>query len=746
MELEDATLYTEKCFRGEAASCSFVCPFGLDVRSFLEKAGRGRWSAAYKLLRNALVFPAVANALCAAPCEAHCQRLIIGDEAVAVRGTEAACIAFAKNKKPEAYAIPAKDGRVAIVGAGTAGLSCALALAQKKYRVTVFEREAVLGGHINADARAETFREEIRLMLSAEDIAFRFETRITDTGPLLREFDAVYIATGRGGDDFGLLEAWDPTLFTTEADKVFLGGMLCGMSPAEGMAAGVRAGAILESFLQTGRAALFDAYDKARCEHILRHDGAPSVPRVTAAADAYTEDEARREAARCLGCDCGRCLSDCEMLGLFRKDPHKIAVEAYTDTKANPPFATCSLTRQTYSCNVCGHCKAVCPEGADVGALLQRVRAARREAGTHIPVHDFWMREMEFYGGEAAFYSPPEGNSARAHIFFPGCRLGASNPEHVFRAYDFLRKEYAAGIFQSCCGAPAYWAGEDAALRDLTERLRAVWNGTGRPIFVFACAYCGRMFDLFLPEIQKISLYELLSRADVPHFATFDRMAVFDPCAARGDDRIQAGARAVAAKAGVGLCELPEKNRCCGYGGHMRTANPELYDRIAENRAAKSELPYLVYCANCRDVFAEKGKDCAHALDLAFGLPVLTKEPNLQQKRDNALLIKRALARPGENAGPLPRAWDGVKLARSEALAAETDRKLILEDDLKEAIWLAERTGEKFTDESDGMCQCCLVRPTVTYWVRYRKAGGEPDAAYEVFDAYCHRMRFDAGD
>ena len=64
MELKDATAYTAGCFHGEAASCSYVCPFGLDVRSFLEKAGKGRWSAAYKLLRDALVFPKVANALC----------------------------------------------------------------------------------------------------------------------------------------------------------------------------------------------------------------------------------------------------------------------------------------------------------------------------------------------------------------------------------------------------------------------------------------------------------------------------------------------------------------------------------------------------------------------------------------------------------------------------------------------------------------------------------------------------------
>ncbi len=54
MKMEDATVYTAKCFNGEPASCSYACPFHLGLRSFLEKAGKGRWLAAYKELRNAV--------------------------------------------------------------------------------------------------------------------------------------------------------------------------------------------------------------------------------------------------------------------------------------------------------------------------------------------------------------------------------------------------------------------------------------------------------------------------------------------------------------------------------------------------------------------------------------------------------------------------------------------------------------------------------------------------------------------
>ena len=95
---------------------------------------------------------------------------------------------------------------------------------------------------------------------------------------------------------------------------------------------------------------------------------------------------------------------------------------------------------------------------------------------------------------------------------------------------------------------------------------------------------------------------------------------MFDPCAARGDDEMQTAVRRLAARAGIALEELQERNRCCGHGGHIRVANPSLYEEITRNRAEASDKPYLVYCANCREVFASRGKECAHVLDVVFGL------------------------------------------------------------------------------------------------------------------------------
>ena len=139
----------------------------------------------------------------------------------------------------------------------------------------------------------------------------------------------------------------------------------------------------------------------------------------------------------------------------------------------NPPFSVRTITREAYSCNICGHCKSVCPEGVDMGGVLQLSRAARVSAGIHpAALHDFWLREMEFASTEGAYVSAPKGKSACEYAFYPGCQLGASNPAYVLKSYEFLKERFDAGIFLGCCGAPAYWAGDEKRLRAITEKTK----------------------------------------------------------------------------------------------------------------------------------------------------------------------------------------------------------------------------------------------------------------------------------
>jgi Fe-S oxidoreductase len=720
----------------------------MDTRSLLDKAGKGRWTAAYRVLRDATVFPAIVAALCDEPCKECCQRTVLGDEPIALRDVEAACLRYAKDRKPESYVIPPKSQRVAVVGAGVAGLSCALNIAQKRYPVTVFDRQQGWGGALRAHPRFAEFDADIALQFSSVQVEFRYGTAVAGLDELAG-FDAVYVATGTGGDSYGLLDSWNSELLTTSAPKVFMGGALSGATLMESIAQGVQASKTIEVFLQTGKAAgTHGGYDREKCKRYLEHDGAGSAPRVEASGpEGYTEPEARAEAARCLQCDCDGCIAGCEMLKRFRKDPHKIAVEVYTDMGVNPPFSSRTVTRETYSCNICGYCKSVCPEDVDLGALLQFSRAARMSAGVQpAALHDYWLREMDFATTEGAFASAPKGKETCSYAFYPGCQLGAANPEHVLKSYQFLSDNYDAGVILGCCGAPAYWAGDEARLRANIEETRKRWNKLGQPTLVFACATCRSLFCRLLPEIAGVSLYELLAASEkIVPTSPFAEAAVFDPCAARDDHSMESGIRALAGKACVALEELKERNHCCGYGGHIRIANSDLYDEITQHRAEASEKPYIVYCANCREVFASRGKECAHILDMVFGLDAGARVPTLQEKRDNSLRVKRDLMKQVRDVDfqPETHEWDSLILVVGDELQESLDKKLISAADLKEAIWLAEGSGDKFCDELSGVSSCCMVRPVVTYWVEYREVGPR---TYEVIGAYYHRMRFGRGE
>ena len=744
LTMEQSSAYVQNCIHGDPAACSCACPFRLDIRAFLDKVAKGRWAPAYKALRDAVVFPAVVAELCDQPCRGACLRDQTGDEAIALGSIESAVVRFAKNRPPESFAMPPKSERVAIVGAGPAGLAAALALAQKKYSVTVYDKAEGWGGSLRSHPKFDAFDADFKLQFTNLKVEFVFNHEISSLDEL-DGFNAVYVATGKGGEDFGLYPSWDKSMLSTSSPKVFLGGELTGVSLMEAIAHGRLASLIIETFFKAGRAVLMENEQRPSCGRLLDYSGSPSVPLTPMAnpEEGYTQEEAMAEAARCLQCDCSRCMDECEMLKWFKKPPRKIGQEVYMDLNVNPPFSTHHLTRETFSCMMCGHCKAICPTDVDIGALLQRSRTERVALGRDYPLafHEYWLRELDFYGDEAFFAAPPKGKETCQYAFFPGCQLGAGSPERVIKGYEYLASKYDTGVILGCCGAPAYWAGDAARLDENFKKLKDAWERLGKPTLVFACTYCVRMFDAFLPDIPRTTIYELMAEDDrLKPLSPFAGAAVFDPCAARDEEPVQQAVRKLVSRAGVDASELNEKFRCCGNGGHIRMANRDLYEEIVTNRVQYSDKPYVVYCANCREIFTLKGKPNAHILDMALGLETDRPVPSLHEKKRNGLEVKKALMKTlkDEDFTPPRNEWDGVQLVIAPALLEEMDRRLITEDDVREAIYTAEKTGQKFVSE-DGVFQCSLIKPVITYWVQYRPA---ESGAYEVLSAFSHRMRF----
>lgn len=747
MELKDTQAFVAGCFRDEPASCVCACPFNLDIRGFLKKLEKGRFPAAYRDLSAATLFPSIAAELCPRPCRAKCQRVPMGDEALDMGALERACVSFAAGEKAVSFPLQSKGKTVAVVGAGPAGLACALSLARKKYSISVFDSAPGWGGHLRTHGAFPRFDADFAKQFAAEKVDFRFETKISSLDEL-GGFDAVYLACGRGGSDFGLLPGWNASLFTTEKPGVFMGGELCSMPLMESIAAGARLSQLMEAYLMTGKAALIVEKSAVECDgHMLDHSGeerrAHIVPEDPEAG--YTKAEAKAEAGRCMQCVCDGCMKVCEVMSHYRKTPSKLAADIAGDAHTTPPFSNCEATRQTYSCMQCSSCSASCPEGVDMGALFRFSREDRWKQDKWVPgIHDFWLRELDFKCGDGFFASAGNGSGKCAYLFFPGCQLTDSCPEHVLHSWDFLRERLDIGIVLGCCGAPAIWAGDMARRDRNAEQLRGAWEDFGRPIIVSACASCEKLLSSQLDGASFKSLYELLDELDAPRASLpFASAQVFDPCAARGKSETERAVRSLAEKSGARLSELPDKNLCCGYGGHMRLANPELYGEIVSNRVREGSEPYIVYCANCLEVFRLSGKDCAHILDAVFGTE-RGEVPTLDQKRENALRVKNALSCQLDSEGftPEARPFDGTLLSISPDVREHMEQRLISAADLREAIYFAELDKSYFEDEA-GVRTACLVRSVLTFWCDYRPLSG---GCFEIISAYSHRMHIGEGD
>ena len=76
--------------------------------------------------------------------------------------------------------------------------------------------------------------------------------------------------------------------------------------------------------------------------------------------------------------------------------------------------------------------------------------------------HEFALQDMEFSNSEMATLARPQpGMASSKYLFFPGCQLTGSSPDHVKKTYKYLtdRLEGGVGLMLRCCGAPADWAG-----------------------------------------------------------------------------------------------------------------------------------------------------------------------------------------------------------------------------------------------------------------------------------------------
>ncbi len=129
--------------------CQHTCPAGIDVPSYVAFIGQEDYAKAIDVIRERNPFPGVCGRICHHPCEGKCRRGEV-DQPVSIRYLKrfAADWAYANESAPEPFPVTRKQ-RVAVVGAGPAGLSCAYFLAKMGYKTTVFEALSRGGGMLD---------------------------------------------------------------------------------------------------------------------------------------------------------------------------------------------------------------------------------------------------------------------------------------------------------------------------------------------------------------------------------------------------------------------------------------------------------------------------------------------------------------------------------------------------------------------------------------------------------------------
>jgi 2-oxoacid:acceptor oxidoreductase delta subunit (pyruvate/2-ketoisovalerate family) len=186
--------------------CNEACPAGNDVEGFMFLTRERKFREAWELIKEENPFPGVCGRVCFHPCESSCNRREY-DEALAIHEVERFLAESQRDAKrePRPHSVRRKE-KIAIIGSGPSGLTCAYHLARMGYGVTVFEAHATPGGLLREGIP------EYRLPGSILDheiseigswgVEIRTNARIGKDIPFeeLQAFQAVFVGTGAHRD------------------------------------------------------------------------------------------------------------------------------------------------------------------------------------------------------------------------------------------------------------------------------------------------------------------------------------------------------------------------------------------------------------------------------------------------------------------------------------------------------------------------------------------------------------------
>ena len=321
--------------------CQVGCPANMDIALMIAQIAAADFDGAIKTVKSDIALPAILGRICPAPCEKACRRAGY-DQAVSIcllkRYVADLDMESSASYIPECK--PATGKRVAVIGAGPAGLAAAYYLKQAGHECVVFDDHKKAGGMLRYGVTQDILSEEVLdteiALIEKIGVEFRLNCRVNKDvsfAELRAEFDAVFIATGVSGqgNEFPAVEMKgdsikaDRKTHATGIEGVFAGGDVTGKRQlaVRAVADGKEAATAIDQYLSgtevTGPVKRFNSRmgkcDPDELDTFVKQASEQVRLLQEEKGDGFTPVQALAEAKRCLHCHC-RKPNDCKLRDL----------------------------------------------------------------------------------------------------------------------------------------------------------------------------------------------------------------------------------------------------------------------------------------------------------------------------------------------------------------------------------------------------------------------------------------------
>lgn len=477
----------------------------------------------------------------------------------------------------------------------------------------------------------------------------RFNPQCNEANTKVLETDTVILAIGQTVENSFASElpeilapngkvSTDPVTLQTSITKVFAGGDAVGrpLIAIEAIAQGKKAAISIDKFfngedLTIGRENE-ETYETKLVKDLKESEKGTTrkhIPRIPVSARqnnfeeveiGFNEQDALEEASRCLQCECKLCMKQCEMLTDYCESPKQM-MEKVMEGSVDPMVP--------YSCNMCNICTIHCPRDFKFAEMFMEMRKELVKSGDgplkgHNPIK---MHQKLGFSPVFNITKPDINAGFTKRVFMPGCALPSYAPDVVGNILEYLQEKLpGTGSVLKCCGKPTNALGQTEDFKERYAQLAAAFDELGAEEIICACQSCYSTVKKMSPDKKVKSLYQLLTEIGIPEdkkgIANGRVFALHDSCVTRDCPHIHDSVRTLLTEMGAEIEELEnsrENARCCGFGGMVVPANPELSLRNMKRRTSEAKSEDMVtYCAACRESMVRGGKNAVHLMDIMF--------------------------------------------------------------------------------------------------------------------------------